>query len=58
MDSFIKGGQKKSVMFQCKNTPYGIVPWEVRLMKVFFWHTIKQDTNYAYPIEGVIWELI
>jgi hypothetical protein len=38
--------------------PYCIVPWEVRLMKVFFWHTLEQDTSCACPIEGATWELM
>ncbi len=48
--------KNKCFMFQRKNMPYQIVPWEVRSVKVFFWHTLDQNTSYACSIEGATWE--
>jgi hypothetical protein len=32
--------------------PYKSVPWEIKLVKVFFWLLFDKDLNCAYPLEG------
>jgi hypothetical protein len=35
-----------------EETPFRSVPWEVRLIKVFFWHSLDKDVSCACPLQG------
>jgi hypothetical protein len=38
--------------FLRRKTPFKSVPWEVQLVKVFFWHSPNNDVSYACPLQG------
>jgi hypothetical protein len=35
-----------------RKTPFKSVPWEVQLVKVFFWHLFDKDVNCACSLQG------
>ncbi len=35
-----------------RKKPFKSVPWEVQLVKVFFWHSFNKDVSCAYTLQG------
>ncbi len=52
MVAFFWGGAIIVSNFLRRITPFKSVPWEIQLIKDFFWHSLDKDVSCDCPLQG------